>query len=65
MFDPAVMGTLLIGLGAVRAEATDDRPRRSVAARRRRLVNLRVALARGLRRAAARLDQPAVGEVTA
>jgi hypothetical protein len=63
MFDPAVMGTLLIGLEAVRAEANGERPRRSVAGRRRRLIGLRLTLAHGLRRAAALLEQPAAGEV--
>jgi hypothetical protein len=65
MSDPAAMGTLLIGLNAVRADAQDDhRPRRAVSARQRDHVGLRVALARALRRAAAMLDRPTVGEVT-
>jgi hypothetical protein len=63
MFDPAAMGTLLIGLNAVRAETQNDRRRRSVVARHREHLGLRVALARGLRRAAALLEQPSVGEV--
>jgi hypothetical protein len=64
MFDPAVMGTLLIGLDAVRAEAREDRPRRSRRARGPRLVGVRIALAQGFRRAAALLDQPRLGDVT-
>jgi hypothetical protein len=62
MFDPAVMGTLLIGLDAVRAETdTDGRRRRSATPRRAR-VGIRVALARALRRAASLLEQPSAGE---
>jgi len=63
MFDPAVLGTLLIGLNAERAAAQGDRRRRPVTAPRRDPVGMRVRLARGLRRAAALLDRPAVGEV--
>lgn len=64
MFDPAVMGTLLIGLNAERAEAELDRRRPSVAAPRRESVGIKVAVARGLRRAAALLDRPTVREAT-
>lgn len=63
MFDPAVLGTLLIGLNAERAEAQGDRRRRPVTTPRRERARLRTAVARGLRRAAALLEQPAGGEV--
>jgi hypothetical protein len=62
MFDPAVMGTLLIGLDADQAETQTIRRRRSVAAPRREHA-IRLALARGLRRAAALLEPRTVGEV--
>jgi hypothetical protein len=62
MFDPGAMGTLLIGLNAERAEAENDRRRLSVEAARRDRPGIRVALARGLRRAAEVLDRPAVRE---
>ena len=63
MFDPGAMGTLLIGLNAERAETTNDRRRvRAAAVRHERRPGLRVAIANALRRAAALLDQPAVGE---
>lgn len=63
MFDPAAMGTLLIGLNAERAETRNDRRRRSVAAPRREPIGIRLALARGFRRVAALLDRPTIGEV--
>ena len=62
MFDPGAMGTLLIGLNAERAETANDRRRRLEAVRRERRPGLRVTIAGTLRRAAALLDQPAVGE---
>jgi hypothetical protein len=62
VIDPAVLGTLLIGLGAERAEAQDHRPRRPVAVPVRRPPGVRVALARSLRRAAELLEGPRVGE---
>lgn len=63
MFDPAAMGTLIIGLDdAVQAETRTDRRARSVTAPRRE-PSLRVALARGLRRAAALLEPPTLGEL--
>ncbi len=64
MFDPGAMGTLIIGLNAERAETHNDRRSRRAATQRREQVGLRVGLARGLRRAAALLDQPRVGEVS-
>ncbi len=62
MFDPAAMGTLLIGLDLDGAETRTGRPGRSVAARRRERP-IRVALARGLRRAASALEPRPVGEL--
>jgi hypothetical protein len=64
MFDPAAMGTLLIGLNADRAETHANRRHRPIAVRPSHRASLRVALASGLRRAAALLDQPRVGEVS-
>jgi hypothetical protein len=65
MFDPGAMGTLLIGLNAEREETMNDRRRLlETAVRRERRPGIRVALANGLRRAAAALDQPAVREAT-
>ena len=61
MFDPAALGTLIIGLEAVRAETHDARPRPTPAAPRRAL-SIRWGLARGLRRAAAMLEPRPVGE---
>jgi hypothetical protein len=63
MFDPAAMGTLLIGLNAIQAESQDDRPRRVVPARRREPGAVRLAIARALRRTAAALERPTIGEV--
>jgi hypothetical protein len=62
MFDPGALGTLIIGLNANRAETRNDRRSRPVVAQRQGHPGLRVSLARGLRRAAALLDQPRVGE---
>jgi hypothetical protein len=61
MFDPAVLGTLLIGLNAERASTQVDRRRRGVSAANQDGFRIRTTIARGLRRAAALLDQPAVG----
>jgi hypothetical protein len=64
MFDPAVMGTLIIGLNAAEAESRYDderRPRR--AAQRREGAGVRVAVARTLRRIAAAVEPQRVGEV--
>jgi hypothetical protein len=64
MFDPAAMGTLRIGLDADQdATARRDRRRATAATARRKHV-IRFALARGLRRAAAALERPNLGEVT-
>ena len=63
MFDPAAMGTLLIGLDGDRAETHNDGRRRQAAAPHHYDDGIRLALARGLRRAAARLERPTVGEV--
>lgn len=62
MFDPGAMGTLIIGLDAVRAEAQNDLRSRPVAVAHRNYVGLRVTLARGLRRTAELLERPTVGE---
>ena len=62
MFDPGAMGTLLIGLNAERAEHETDRRRPFVAVARRDHVGIRVALAKGLRRAAELLERPIVRE---
>jgi hypothetical protein len=62
MFDPAALGTLIIGLNAERTEAQSHRRRRQITAPRRTL-GLRIALANRLRRAAAALDRPPVHEV--
>ncbi len=61
MFDPAAMGTLVIGLNANQAQAQASRRRPSTAAPRRD-HHVRVALARALRRAAAALEPRRVGE---
>jgi hypothetical protein len=61
MIDPGALGTLLIGLDAIEAEARLDRPqRRAPAARRPRPGVVRLAVARALHRVAAALEQPAV-----
>jgi hypothetical protein len=62
MFDPAAMGTLLIGLDGDRA-THNHRRRQLVTAPRGHLIGIRLALAGGLRRAAERLERPKVGEV--
>jgi hypothetical protein len=62
MLDPAAMGTLLIGLHGDQAETASPRRRPAATDLRRRHAAL-VALATGLRRAAAWLDRPAVGEI--
>jgi hypothetical protein len=58
MIDPAVLGTLRIGLDAIEAEANDNRLRRSHPARK----SIRVAVADSLRRLAAALDRPALDQ---
>ena len=68
MFDPAAMGTLVIGLGGDPAETASGRSRAAVAARRRQVAAhrrpaARALLARALRGAAARLDRPVAGEL--
>jgi hypothetical protein len=62
--DPAALGTLRIGLDAIEAEARYDRPRRPTVARRRRPRPIRVTTVAVLRRLAAALDRPTVGEAT-
>jgi hypothetical protein len=62
MFDPAAMGTLIIGLNAVKADTELDRARRSAPAPapRRAHRGIRVALAKALRQAAAALEPAAL-----
>jgi hypothetical protein len=60
MFDPAAIGTLVIGLNANKADMELDRPRRTTPTRRRANRRIRVALANALRQAAAALEPPAV-----
>ena len=62
MFDPAVMGTLLIGLGSDRVKTREDRRHVAVASPPRR-SRLRRGLADVLHRTAMLLDRPAVGDV--
>ena len=62
MIDPGALGTLRIGLDALDGESHTHRPRRSVTTPRHERTAIRVALASGLRRAAAALDRPAVSE---
>jgi hypothetical protein len=63
VFDPGAMGTLLIGLTAERDATPNDRRRRLDATLRHgRRPDLRIAVANALRRTAAMLDRPAVGE---
>jgi hypothetical protein len=69
MFDPAAMGTLLIGLNAVESEARGLGERRShrqgrsvTAGSRRGRAEVRMALARSLRRAAELIERPRVSE---
>jgi hypothetical protein len=61
MFDPGAMGTLLIGLNRVEANARGNPGRRPVAHPRREHT-IRLTLARGLRRAAALLEPLSVAE---
>jgi hypothetical protein len=61
--DPAVLGTLRIGLDAIEAEARNYRAFRPMPARERRSWPIRATVASALRRLAAALDQPSVGEV--
>ena len=61
MFDHAAMGTLLIGLDAYQNETHTKRARRSVETPRRER-SIRVALARGLRRAADQIQPQTVAE---
>ena len=65
MIDPGALGTLLIGLDAIKAESRMDQPRRAAPAARRhsRPGVVRLAVARALRRAAAALERPAIREV--
>ncbi len=63
MLDPGAIGTLVVGLGAV-LEQENERRRPAAAQPRRRRAGVRVAIARGLRRAASMLDQPTVREIT-
>jgi hypothetical protein len=62
MFDPAVMGTLLIGLDAINAESQAPRRPRPIRASRRK-SSIRAALAQSLRRVAALLEPRMVDEV--
>ncbi|HEX2469362.1 MAG TPA: hypothetical protein VHK05_02140 [Candidatus Limnocylindrales bacterium] len=55
MFDPAAMGTLLIGLDGVDPERQTTRRHRAITSPRRG-QSVRAALAQGLRRAAALLE---------
>lgn len=63
MFDPAAMGTLLIGVELGTQTDTSHRRRRRPIVTPRRTHALRLALARRLRRIAAALERPMVGEV--
>jgi hypothetical protein len=62
MLDPQVMGTLLIGLGAIDAEDQSPRRRRTHRARRP-TTSMRSAIAQSLRRVAALLEPRTVDEV--
>jgi hypothetical protein len=64
MFDPAILGTVRIGLDSIQAEADayDDPRRRPVRPRRER-VGIRIMLVRGLRRTAALLERPTAARV--
>ena len=64
MFDPAAMGTLIIGLNAARTDTQPDRPRRPAPAPRRRYRGLRFILANALRQAAAAVEPSVVGDTT-
>jgi len=61
MFDPAAMGTLLIGLDAHQNETHTKRARGAVTAPRRER-SIRVAVARGLRRAADQIQPQTIAE---
>ena len=61
--DPAVLGTLRIGLDAIEAESRYDRPRRPTMGLRPASRPVHVSLASGLRRLAAVLDRPIGGEI--
>jgi hypothetical protein len=56
MFDPAVLATLLIGLDHQQTETPRARRRPSPATPRRGRMGIRLALARGLRRAAGAIE---------
>jgi len=60
MFDPAAMGTLIIGLNANKADTEVARPRRPAPASRRAHRGIRVVLANALRQAATALEPSAV-----
>ena len=62
MFDPAAMGTLLIGLDGDQAQSQTTRRRLAVAAPSRELT-IRLTLARGLRRVASALEPRTMGEL--
>jgi 4'-phosphopantetheinyl transferase EntD len=62
MFDPAAMGTLIIGLDAAKADTEPDRPRRLAPARRRGHRRARIVLANALRQAAAAPEPSVVGD---
>lgn len=62
MFDPAAMGTLLIGLNSVQSDDRPDRVRRAGPVRRRDRGAIRLIAAAVLRRAAAPLEGPAIRE---
>jgi hypothetical protein len=62
MFDPAAMGTLIIGLDAAKADTQPDRLRRPAPARARGRRGVRFALANVLRQAAAALEPSVVGD---
>jgi hypothetical protein len=61
--DPAVLGTLRIGLDAIAADARPNRRRTPAAPRRAARAGFRLTFAGVLRRAADILEPRAVGEV--
>jgi hypothetical protein len=63
MFDPAAMGTLLIGLNGVERETRPIRARPARTVRRRHPGAVRRSVAAALRRAAASLEGPAIREI--
>ena len=63
MFDPAMLGTLRIGLDAIEANARLDQRRTPVVTSRGARVGVRVAVARVLRRVADALEPRPVGQV--